>query len=344
MQAIAKVERAPGAQLIEVNSPEIKPGHVRVKVLRTSVCGTDFHIFNWDEWSQGRIHPPRILGHEMCGIITEVGEGVSERKVGDYVASESHIVCGKCVQCLAGQGHVCKNTLILGVDVDGVFAPDIVIPEANARLTDTSVSPEIASIQDPLGNAIHAALATPLEGRTVLVMGCGPIGLFAIAVCKAMGAKQTIAVEVSPYRLNLAEAMGANVLLNPKNDNIEKTVLEYTGGIGVDVVLEMSGHPSSLNQAINLVRSGGRLSLFGIYPKSEIEVNLNEIIFKGLLIQGTVGRKLYETWDQMHELLSSGKLNVAPVITHTLHYTEFAEGMELIRSGNCGKLVFHVAD
>ncbi len=343
MQAIAKVRPEPGADLINVDEPHVKPGHVKVRVMRTSVCGTDVHIYKWDEWSARRIQPPRIIGHEMCGVVEEVGKGVFDRKPGDYVASESHIVCGHCVQCRRKQAHVCQNTRILGVDVDGVFAPYVVIPAENARPTSRSVPPEVATVQDPLGNAVHTALAGPLYDRSVLVTGCGPIGLFAIGICKAKGARRVIATEVSPYRLNLAAAMGADLLLNPKRDDVAKAVLKETRGVGVDAVLEMSGHPASLHQAIHLVRSGGRISMLGIFPTESLDVDFNEIIFKGIEIQGIVGRKLWDTWDRMYELLLHG-LDVTPAITHTFHYTEFSSAMELIQRGECGKVVFHVSD
>lgn len=343
MKAIAKVRAAPGADLIDVDEPSVKRGHVKVRVMRTSVCGTDFHIYNWDEWSAKRIQPPRIIGHEMCGVIEEVGPGVADRKVGDYVASESHIVCGQCMQCRRKQGHVCSNTRILGVDVDGIFAPYVVVPAANARPTPTAVPPEVATIQDPLGNAIHTALSGPVYDRTILVTGCGPIGLFAIAVCKAKGARKVIATEVSEYRLGLAETMGADALLNPKSDDIEGAVRKLTRDGGVDGVLEMSGHPTALHQAVRLVRPGGRISLLGIFPATSLDVNMNDIIFKGLDVHGVVGRRLWDTWDQMFELLHHG-LDVRPAITHTFHYTEFGEAMELIRKGECGKVVFHVND
>ncbi len=341
VKAIAKTQPAPGCDLIDVPEPSVTPGTVKVRVQRTSICGTDYHIWKWDPWAAGRIRPPRVIGHEWCGIVEEVGEGVERVRVGDFVAGESHIVCGECVQCRAGQGHVCANTRIIGVDIDGCFAPWLVVPEANARVTDTTVPPEVATVQDPLGNAVHTTLAGPIEGRSVLVLGMGPIGLFSVAIAKACGSDKVIVTEVSDYRLAMAEAVGADLLLNPTRDDVVKQVYDATGGVGVDVALEMSGHPQAFEQAVECTRAGGRISMLGIFPMN-LTVDMDKVIFKGLELQGIVGRRLWETWDQMGELLSSGRLDIRSVITHHLHYTEFDKAMELITKGECGKVVFTV--
>jgi threonine 3-dehydrogenase len=341
VKAIAKTKPAPGADLIEVDEPATRPGHVRVRVTHTSICGTDYHIYKWDPWSASRIKPPRVLGHEFCGHVEALGEGVTGLALGDYVASESHITCGKCVQCRNGQGHVCANTRILGVDVDGCFAPYIVVPEANARKTDPSIPPEIATIQDPLGNAVHTTLAGPIEGRTVLVTGMGPIGLFSVGVAKACGATKVIGTEVSYYRLEMAKAMHADVLINPDEEDPVARVLQETDGVGVDVALEMSGNPTAFEQCVDATRAGGRVSMLGIFPMN-LTVDMDKVIFKGLELQGIVGRRIWQTWDQMGELLASKRLNVEPVITHRLHYTEFNQAMDLISEGECGKVVFTV--
>jgi len=341
LKAIAKTESAPGATLIDVPEPSVQPGTVKVQIQRTSVCGTDYHIYTWDPWAAGRIHPPRVIGHEWAGTIIEVGAGVDERVVGDYVAGESHIVCGHCVQCLAGQGHVCANTSIIGVDVDGCFAPYLVVPWQNARKTDPRIPADIATVQDPLGNAIHTVLAGPIEGKTVLITGMGPIGLFAVAIAKACGAGKVIVSEVSDYRLDMSIEMDADVRLNPRRDDVLARVMEETGGIGVDVSLEMSGHPTALPLVIDATRPGGRVSLLGIFPQ-KLEVDMDKVIFKGLDVQGIVGRRIWQDWDVMNELLASQRLNVAPVITHRFHYTQFVEAMELIGRGECGKVVFTV--
>lgn len=339
MKAIAKTRPAPGVEIIDAPEPTVGSGSVKIQLEAASVCGTDLHIYSWDGWSASRIHPPRIIGHEFCGTIVELGEGVTDRAVGDFVASESHIVCGHCRQCLNGQGHVCVNTRILGVDVDGGFAPYVVIPKDNARPTSRSVPPRIAAFQDALGNAVHTVMAGPVEGQTILITGMGPIGLFAVSICKALGAEKVIVTEVSPYRIELAEQVGADVILNSKTQNVEAELCRLAPQ-GVDATLEMSGHPSQLALAVDHTRPGGRISLLGVYPDNVQNVDINAVIFKGIDVQGIVGRRLWQTWEQMGELLSSGKLNLDPVITHEMHYTEFQQAMELMKAGKAGKVVF----
>ena len=339
MRAIAKVRPEPGVEIIEVEEPLTGTGQVKIRLEAASVCGTDLHIYSWDPWAASRIHPPRIIGHEFCGTIVEVGEGVTDRKVGDFVASESHIVCGKCRQCLSGQAHVCINTKILGVDVDGGFAPFAVVPSENARLTPRSVRPEVAAFQDALGNGVHTAMAGPIKDQVILITGMGPIGLFAATICKAAGAAKVIATEISPYRIGLAKQVGVDVVLSPEDGDLASRIQALAPG-GVDGTLEMSGHPSSLDLAVKVTRPGGRISLLGVYRESRQPIDVNELIFKGIDLQGIVGRKLWKTWDQMSELLASGKLNLDPVITHRMHYTEFHKAMELMKAGQAGKVVF----
>ncbi len=339
MKVIAKVRPEPGVEIIESPEPETGFGMVKLRVRAASVCGTDLHIYNWDPWAASRITPPRIIGHEFCGDVIEVGQGVTTHKIGDFVASESHIVCGRCRQCLSGQGHVCVNTKILGVDVDGGFGPYAVIPATNAVHTDTSIRPRIAAFQDALGNAVHTAMAGPVEGQTLLITGMGPIGMFAVSVCRALGAAKIYATEVSPYRIAIAEQLGVDVILNPAKEDAKAALLRMEPG-GVDGVLEMSGHPSSLDLAMATVRPGGRLSLLGVYASSPQPIDVNAVIFEGLDIQGIVGRRLWETWTEMQTLLKSGKLILDPVITHELPYTEFQSAMELMKAGKAGKVVF----
>lgn len=339
MKAIAKTRPAPGVEIVEVPEPQVKPGHVKLKLEAASVCGTDLHIYQWDAWSASRIHPPRIIGHEFCGTIVELGEGVTERSVGDFVSSESHIVPRSSEYLKMGLGHVAPETQILGVDVDGGFATYAVIPVDNARPTPQSVPRKIAAFQDALGNAVHTAMAGPVEGQDILITGMGPIGLFAVSICKALGAKRVIVTEVSPYRIGLAEQVGADVILNPRNEDVD-CALTKLAPKGVDATLEMSGHPSSLQLAIDHTRPGGRLSLLGVFHDNSQTIDMNKVIFKGLNLQGIVGRKLWETWDQMAELLTSGKLNLEPVVTHVMHYTEFEKAMELMVAGQAGKVVF----
>lgn len=339
VKAIAKTRPESGVEIVEVPEPEIRAGCVKIKLEAASVCGTDLHIYNWDPWAAGRIKPPRIIGHEFCGSIVELGEGVTERAVGDFVASESHIVCGHCLQCRMGQAHVCVNTQILGVDVDGGFAEFVVIPWENARPTPKTISPLIAAFQDALGNAVHTAMSGPIEGRTVLITGMGPIGQFAVSVCKALGASAVYATEISEYRADIARRVGADQVFNPLTVNVADELAKIHPG-GVDCVLEMSGHPSQLSLGVQAVRPGGRISLLGVYSEVAQSVSMNDLIFKGIDLHCIVGRRLWETWDQMTELLSSGKLDLEPVVTHVMHYTQFQDAMELMKAGKAGKVVF----
>jgi threonine 3-dehydrogenase len=312
-----------------------------VKVAATSLCGTDAHIYRWDEWAQKRIQPPRIIGHELCGHVVEVGREVSLVTVGDYVAAESHLTCGACFQCRTGQAHVCKNYKILGVDRDGSYAEYVVLPEGVLWHTDSGIPPELACVQEPLGNAVDAALAEDLTGHTVLITGCGPTGLFAAAVARTAGAATIIASDVSDYRLGLAKQVGVDHVLNAKTESaerVEAAILDMTGGEGVDAALEMSGNPTALHQAFRAVKNGGRVTLFGI-PTGSVCFDLpNEIIFKGIRVYGITGRRLFGTWYRLAGLFKAG-LDIRPVVTHSFPLREFATGFELIQSGQCGKVV-----
>jgi threonine 3-dehydrogenase len=343
MKAIAKTHPGPGAQLIDVPEPQItRSDQIKVRVQATSICGTDYHIYSWDRWSAGRVKPPRIMGHEFAGEIVEVGADVTSLQVGDYVSGESHWTCGHCRQCLLNERHVCANTKILGVDVDGCFAPYVVVPQGSAWKNDRSVPPHLACIQDPLGNAVHATLAGEVIGRSVAVLGCGPIGIFAVAVARAAGASAVYATDTRAYRLDLATRLGATAVVNVTRDDLEAFVAGRTDEQGVDVVLEMSGAPVAIKQAMRICRRGGRVSLMGI-PAQTVELDMAEdMIFKGLTVQCIVGRRLYETWDTMRALLASGRLDIAPAITHQLPFEQFEYGMELMRDGRCGKVVFQL--
>ncbi|WKZ79112.1 MAG: L-threonine 3-dehydrogenase [Fimbriimonadaceae bacterium] len=339
MKAIAKTRPEAGVELIDVPEPQVGPGSVKVRLEAASVCGTDLHIYSWDEWAAKRIQPPRIIGHEFCGTIVEVGPGVVDRQVGDFVASESHITCGVCRQCRLGLGHVCVNTRILGVDVDGGFAPFVVIPKDNAQPISRSIPPKIASFLDAFGNAVHTVNAGPVLDQKVLITGMGPIGMFAAAVCKAEGASLVAATEISDFRAGLARQMGADAVLDPRRDDLEAALRELAPE-GFDAVLEMSGSPAALDLAVRSVRPGGRLSLLGVYKESRQSVDMNALVFGGVEVQGIVGRRLWETWVQMRGLLERGAVDLEPVVTHELPYTEFAYGMELMKKGEAGKVVF----
>lgn len=341
--AIAKLRPAPGVDVIEATEPSILPGHVKIRVQGGSVCGTDLHIYHWDAWSSGRIVPPRIIGHEFCGEIIEVGEGVPSDRLGQFISSESHIVCGHCAQCLSGQGHVCANTRLLGIDVDGGFGGYAVIPANNARPTPRVVHHDVASMLDALGNAVHTVMAGPVENGTILITGMGPIGLFAVAICRALGAHKIITTEVRPFRKQLAEQLGADVVLDPTLHDVAKEMRQHAP-LGVDATLEMSGHPSALPLAIEYTRPGGRISLLGLYQEARQTIELNHLIMKGIDMQGIVGRRLWDTWDQMIWLLTEKNLDVSPVVTHRMPFREVQHAMEILERGEAGKIVLDFSD
>ena len=339
MQAVVKAKAAPGIELREVPVPSPGPGQVLVKVQAASVCGTDLHIFNWDQWAQGRIHPPLIPGHEFAGVVAGMGRGVTTVKEGDLVSAEMHVACGKCMQCRIGEAHICQHVRILGVDEDGAFAEFAIIPESNIWKLSPSIPHEYASLLDPLGNAVHTVLSGPIAAQTVAVTGCGAIGLFSIAVAKACGAARVFAVEVNEHRRAVAAQMGADVVLNPATDNVVERIKDETNGTGVDVLLEMSGVATAIRTGFAALRTGGRASLLGI-PSKPFELDFaRDIIFKGAIVLGINGRKMFETWFQMEALLATGKLNLEPVITHRLRLSEFEQAMELLRTGEAIKVV-----
>ncbi|HEX3892581.1 MAG TPA: L-threonine 3-dehydrogenase [Terracidiphilus sp.] len=339
MQAVVKANAAPGIELREVPVPIPGPGEVLVRVQAASVCGTDLHIYEWNEWAQGRIHPPLIPGHEFAGVVAAVGRGVTAVKEGDKVSAEMHVACGKCLQCRTGLAHVCQHVRILGVDADGAFASYAILPESNIWKLSPAIPQDYASLLDPLGNAVHTVLAGAIAAKTVAITGCGAIGLFSIAVARACGAAKVFAIEVNAHRRGVAAKMGADLALDPSSGRVEEQVLDATGGTGVDVLLEMSGHPAAIELGFSLLRTGGRASLLGI-PSRPVELDLaRDIIFKGATVQGINGRKMFETWFQMEALLAANKLDLEPVITHRLKLSQFADAMKLLQSGDAIKVV-----
>jgi len=341
MMAVVKDQAAPGAHVRDVKVPEIGLTDVLVKVKVASVCGTDLHIYNWDPWAQRRIHPPLIPGHEFCGTVAAIGGEVTTVKEGDFVSAEMHVACGKCYQCRTGEAHICQFVKIIGVDADGAFAEYVKIPERNIWKLDPAIPQEYASILDPLGNAVHTVLAGDIAAKTVAITGAGPIGLFAIAVARAVGATSVFVVEPNEHRRRIAQQMKADYVLDPKTQDVKQIVCDVTDNMGVDVVLEMAGHPDAIRTAFDIVRRGGRISLLGLTSKP-ISLNFSEdIIFKGITVQGINGRRMYQTWYQMQALLKAGKLDLHPVITDRMSMKDFSKGMDRLRSGEASKILLY---
>jgi threonine 3-dehydrogenase len=341
MQAIVKPEAQPGAELRQVPVPEIGTMDVLVRVQAASICGTDLHIYQWDRWSQRRIKPPLVFGHEFCGVVERVGAEVKAVREGDFVSAEMHLACGLCYTCRTGQPHICLNVRIIGIDLNGCFAEYVSIPESNIWKIDPAIPVDYAAVLDPLGNAVHTVLAEKIAGLSVAITGCGPIGLFAIAVAKACGAGPIFATEPHPYRQKLAQKMGATLVIDSSKTDPAAEVIERTNGVGADVVLEMSGNPIAVRQAFQMLRRGGRISLLGI-PSKPLELDLaNDIIFKGALVQGINGRRMFETWYQMQALLKSGALDISPLITNRIAMSAFQKGMDLLLSGDASKVLMY---
>ena len=329
----------------EVPMPPVGASDVLIRVLNAGVCGTDLHIWEWDAWAAGRLKPPLTIGHEFSGRIEKLGEDAAAEgllKVGDLVTAEGHIICGHCLPCRTGNGHLCVRTRIIGVDRDGAFADYISMPVSNVMLLD-GISPEIGAIMDPVGNAVHTVLeGGDVPGSTVFVLGCGPIGCFAVGVARAAGAALVVASDFNPRRLELARAMGAHETLNPGKDDVVARIKELTRGLGVDLVCEMSGHPAGHAQAFAAARPGGRVNMLGT-PSRTTEVDFaRDVIFKGLTLYGVTGRKMYSTWNAMARFLKSGELDPSPVVTHRFPLEGIAEAVEVIKDGQAGKVILEI--
>ncbi len=337
MKALVKHSPKEGIWMEDVPDPKCGPGEVRIRITHTAICGTDKHIFEWDEWAQNNLKLPLIVGHEFCGIIDEVGPHVTHYKVGDRVSGEGHITCGNCRNCRAGKKHLCPETIGVGVHRDGAFAEYLVIPESNVWPLHEDIPSEIAAFFDPLGNAVHTALAFNITGEDILICGAGPIGMMAAAICKFSGSRNIVVTDINDYRLNLAKDLGASRTVNPRKEDIG-TVFEELGiSHGFDVGLEMSGNPEAFNQMISLMYNGGNIALLGLLPNST-KVDWNKVIFKGLNIKGIYGREMYETWYKMTQMIRSG-LSVSKVLTHHFKIDDFQKAFKVIESGNCGKVV-----
>jgi threonine 3-dehydrogenase len=340
MHALVKTAPGTGFELRDVPEPEIRDNEVLIRVRRAGVCGTDVHIYDWDAWASGRCKPPFVVGHEFAGDVVKTGALVDKIREGDRVTAEGHIIDEHSIFARTGDGHVDPSTRIIGVDRDGCFAEYITMPASNVWYLDETISYDIGGIHDPLGNAFHTALTADIPGSVVLITGCGPIGLFAVGICRAAGASRVIATDLVPKRLELACRMGAHEAVKP--DEARDAVLRASGGVGADVVLEMAGAASAIHQAFALVRPGGRVQMLGI-PARPLEVDFaTEIIFKGLTIYGVVGRRMYDTWVQMTRFLRGG-FDPSPVITHRFPLDQFEEAIRVIKSGEAGKVVFEIA-
>ena len=342
MKAVVKTKRTKGMEFKEVPVPRIGLRDVLIKVKMASICGTDVHIRDWTRWAKQRFTPPRIVGHEFVGNVTKIGEEVTRVKVGDSVCAESHISCGRCYQCRNGYNEVCKDLKLLGIDHDGTLAEFLVLPEHVLWKNDSNIPDEWATIQEPFGNAIDTVMVEDVSAKTVLILGAGPIGLFATGIARASGASVIIVSDPNNYRLNISKKMGAHITLNPKRQNITKRVLEATNNNGVDVVLEFSGNNQALNQGLRVITPGGRISILGIYEK-RVTIDLNkEIIFKKIRIYGITGRKVFSTWYKTSRFLTDGLVDPSPIITHRFSLKDYEKGMKLMKDGKCGKVILNV--
>jgi threonine 3-dehydrogenase len=343
MRAIMKKSREPGLAMGEVPRPEIAPNEVLVKVRLAGICGTDVHIHKWDDWAQGRIHPPLVLGHEFVGEVVESGRLAGGFKPGTLVTAEGHIGCGICTLCRTGHSHVCRDTRILGVDTDGAFAEFVRVPATNVWPIEPGIPIEWAAIMDPLGNAFHAVLTADVAGKSVLVTGCGPIGLFSIGIARAAGAARVFASEVDPRRREMARREGADRVIDPRTEDFEQIIRDETRGDGVHVVLEMSGNAEAIGQGLQVVRNSGRVQWFGI-PGDPILLDIAQsVIFKGLTIYGVTGRLMYETWYEMRNFLISGRYDPSGVITHRVPFARFEEAFAAAAAGHSGKVILDVS-
>lgn len=338
MKAIVKTKPERGLWMEDVPMPAVGPNDVLIKVKKAAVCGTDLHIYKWDEWAQNTIKPPVTIGHEYMGEVVETGSEVDRVHVGERVTVEGHIACGFCRNCRRGRQHICDHTLGIGVQRDGGFAEYISVPAKNVLKIDARIPDELLSIMDPLGNATHTALSFPLLGEDVLITGIGgPIGAMATAVCRFAGARNIVGTDLSPYRRKLARQMGATLVIDPMKENVRDAMHSLGMVSGFDIGLECSGSPVAFNDMVENMYNGGKISLLGLLPKTT-QINWSRLIFKGLTLKGIYGREMYETWYHMEMMLTSG-LNISPVITHRMKADDFQQAFDIMEEGNCGKII-----
>lgn len=339
MKALSKLKAEPGIWMTDVPKPELGHNDVMIKIRKTAICGTDVHIYNWDEWSQKTIPVPMVVGHEYIGEIVEIGQEVKGFKIGDRVSGEGHITCGHCRNCRGGRTHLCRNTIGVGVNRPGCFAEYLVIPAFNAFKIPDNIPDEIAAIFDPFGNAVHTALSFDLVGEDVLVSGAGPIGIMAAAVCRHVGARHVVITDVNDYRLELAKKMGVSRAVNVSRENLKDVMNELGMKEGFDVALEVSGAPAAFQTMLDTMNHGGRIALLGI-PPSSMATDWSQVIFKGLFIKGIYGREMFETWYKMATLVQSG-LDLSPIITHEFSIDDFHKGFDVMCSGQSGKVILN---
>ena len=337
MKALVKKYPQQGLWFEEVPEPQIGVNDVKIKIRKTAICGTDLHIYNWDAWSQKTIETPRVIGHEYVGEIVEIGANVHNWKVGDLVSGEGHIVCGKCRNCLAGNGHLCKETVGVGVNRDGAFAQYLVIPQENVRRCEKDIPEEMYSIFDPFGNAVHTALSFDLTGEDVLITGAGPIGIMAAAVCKFVGARRVVITDIKDERLELARQLGIQHTVNTMTQSLDEVMQELGIREGFDVALEMSGSEIAFNTIIDHMIHGGRIALLGLL-RDDTKIDWSKVIFNGLIIKGIYGRQMHETWYKMSAMLQGG-LDISKIITHRMPVTDYEKGFAAMNSGQCGKVI-----
>ena len=339
MKSLVKVKKEKGIWLKEMPIPEIGINDVLIKIEKTAICGTDIHIYNWDDWAQKTIPVPMIIGHEFVGRIAEMGSNVHDLKIGDLVSGEGHVVCGRCRNCLAGRRHLCNHTQGVGVNRNGSFAEYLSIPVSNVWYCDKKIPTDILSIFDPFGNATHTALAFDLLGEDVLITGAGPIGLMAIAIAKHAGARHVVATDVQPYRIKMAEKMGATRAINPQDTSLKDVMNDLGMTEGFDVGLEMSGNAKAFNSMLEVMNHGGKIAMLGILS-NQTAIDWNLVVFNGLTIQGIYGRQMYETWYKMQSMIQTG-LDISKVITHHFEIDDFQKGFDVMASGESGKVILN---
>ena len=339
MRALVKAEPGPGLVLKDVPVPESGPNDVRIRVVKSAICGTDLHIWNWDEWAEKTIPVPMVVGHEYIGVVDEIGAAVKHVEVGERVTSEGHIVCGECRNCRAGREHLCRNTLGVGVNRPGAFAQYLVVPEHNVYPVPEAVPDNVGAILDPYGNAVHTSLSYDLVGEDVLITGAGPIGVMAAAICRHAGARHVVVTDINDYRLRLARNIGATRAVNPERQDLAHIMADLGMVEGFDVGLEMSGAAPAFRQMISVMNHGGKIALLGI-PPGEMAIDWNAVIFKSLVITGIYGREMFDTWYKGLAMLQSG-LDISPVLTHEFPIDEYEAGFDIMASGESGKVILN---